>query len=462
MFLPAAGFRDYSNGSVYYQGTFGYYWSSTPNSSYGYLLSFYSGNVYPSSYLNRPRVVAPVVATRLEVDPDEIVFEWDRSVITPASTPGQSVTVTVEADGPWTITPLTGDDAANFDVSDPVMDATGYNGTFTVTPNNPNYSLTDALTATITVVATGATDPLVSPKTVSVTQNLIELWGGENHVLYYTRDPKFPLAVGRWATSQSAEDIEEGIQVINDMSMLAYFKFGGVIGFAYTGTFTTTMSAIQFNPSALTYGTGGDITAYGNGQGSSINELPNIPGFIYADFDEPNNIRDISHKDYHNEANILKGKGDPCILAGIDMDQISRAGYLEEYKSGWRMPTSDENVAFLGITPDNLDHTYGLNSGYYETSGIWSGSGGSGVGIFPLSPKRDYVDIPRLPAAGYRVPPTGSALSRGSSVYYESSTPVDIGGSIDVNGPICLSELTLTLPVSNPSLGYTVRCIREY
>jgi hypothetical protein len=47
--LPAAGYRDYSSGGVYNRGTYGYYWSSTPDSSaYGYFLCFNSGNVGPS------------------------------------------------------------------------------------------------------------------------------------------------------------------------------------------------------------------------------------------------------------------------------------------------------------------------------------------------------------------------------------------------------------------------------
>jgi uncharacterized protein (TIGR02145 family) len=43
-FLPAAGYRD-SAGSFDYVGTYGYYWSSTPLSYYGYYLGFGSGYV---------------------------------------------------------------------------------------------------------------------------------------------------------------------------------------------------------------------------------------------------------------------------------------------------------------------------------------------------------------------------------------------------------------------------------
>ena len=48
LFLPAAGYRYYSNGALNGAGTLGYYWSSTPNGSSAYYLYFLSGtfNVY--------------------------------------------------------------------------------------------------------------------------------------------------------------------------------------------------------------------------------------------------------------------------------------------------------------------------------------------------------------------------------------------------------------------------------
>ena len=43
LFLPAAGNRNFSNGSLNSVGTSGGYWSSTPNSAYAYLLDLSSG-----------------------------------------------------------------------------------------------------------------------------------------------------------------------------------------------------------------------------------------------------------------------------------------------------------------------------------------------------------------------------------------------------------------------------------
>jgi uncharacterized protein (TIGR02145 family) len=48
-FWPAAGSRAYSVGSQYSAGSLGYYWSASPNSSYGYLMGFDSSGMYPTS-----------------------------------------------------------------------------------------------------------------------------------------------------------------------------------------------------------------------------------------------------------------------------------------------------------------------------------------------------------------------------------------------------------------------------
>ena len=46
--LPYAGNRDRYNGSFDNGGSLGYYWSSSPNGTSGYLLYFGSGGIYPS------------------------------------------------------------------------------------------------------------------------------------------------------------------------------------------------------------------------------------------------------------------------------------------------------------------------------------------------------------------------------------------------------------------------------
>jgi uncharacterized protein (TIGR02145 family) len=55
LFLPASGFRNSSNGSLYYQGTNGYYWSSSIAGISAYNLSFSSSSVSPANSSNRAR-----------------------------------------------------------------------------------------------------------------------------------------------------------------------------------------------------------------------------------------------------------------------------------------------------------------------------------------------------------------------------------------------------------------------
>lgn len=51
--FPASGYRFGSNGQLFYVGRNGYYWSGSPNGTYGYYLYFYSSNVYPGYDNNR-------------------------------------------------------------------------------------------------------------------------------------------------------------------------------------------------------------------------------------------------------------------------------------------------------------------------------------------------------------------------------------------------------------------------
>lgn len=46
--LPKCGYRTYSVGSLYDQGTYGYYWSSSPSTTNGCYLCFDSASVYPA------------------------------------------------------------------------------------------------------------------------------------------------------------------------------------------------------------------------------------------------------------------------------------------------------------------------------------------------------------------------------------------------------------------------------
>jgi uncharacterized protein (TIGR02145 family) len=53
LFLPAAGYRNYNNGSANNVGSNGNYWSSSVNSTNAYNMNFNSGNVNPNNNNNR-------------------------------------------------------------------------------------------------------------------------------------------------------------------------------------------------------------------------------------------------------------------------------------------------------------------------------------------------------------------------------------------------------------------------
>jgi uncharacterized protein (TIGR02145 family) len=242
-----------------------------------------------------------------------------------------------------------------------------------------------------------------------------------------------------------------------DRSKLAFFKFGSVIGFDLSGTVSGSMTAIQFNPSSLTVGSGGDITGYGN----NSTTLPAIPGFTSDDYNT-NGIRNVSDRvNYHTEANLRAGKGDPCMLAGIDMTKLSEPDYLATYDSGWRLPTNEENRMFIGNQPTdgtsrNVDQSYD-GTVYYQLSPAsgWSSST-PGTGIFPANTARE--EDPRLPAAGSRNLSNGSVSYQGSYGYYWSSTA--LSSSLGCHMRFDSSYVTPSTSYSY-ALGYSVRCVRD-
>jgi hypothetical protein len=304
---------------------------------------------------------------------------------------------------------------------------------------------------------------------MSITQKR-HLVGGENYVLYFTGDTRYPMKVGRWDTSLTTEDTAAGIVKLTeaDRSKLAFFKFGSVIGFDLVGTFDGEVTAIQFNPSKLTVGTNGDIQYYGTGGSVATIQLPAIPAFTQTDWDS--GVRKISDATYHNATNIANnGKGDPCKLAGMDMNQKNDANYLANYDSGWRLPTNEENRMFVGLEPDFSYDTYNTESGYYLISpeSEWSATN-PGTGIFPANTTRG--EDPRLPACGFK-DTTNTEPTTGTHGYYWSSIPYNsVEGSTNAfrlhftNAKNTAGAMVTNVePIEwNRSLhGFAARCVRN-
>jgi hypothetical protein len=390
-FYPAAGYRYDSNGDVFNQGASGYYWSSTAASrSGGYSLYFNNLDIYPSYYNFG---YAYGVTIRCVPPPPTIAVtpNWATFV-----SEGETKTFTVTTTN-FTGTPtVTAIDDATGNTAAWITSASVSGTTLTVTAAKNTAST--SRTATLTLTAGTAT------ATVAISQRGT-LWGGENHVLYFTGNPDRPLAVGRWDTSLTAED--RGLGVIrltdanNDRDRLAFFKFGSVIGFTRIGNYPDPWdnSYILFNPSDLVVGT--DITGFGD----ESNSLPAIPAFSGSDWKGSEAATPLisDRVNYHTEANLRGGKGDPCMLAGIDMTKLDEPGYLANYDSGWRLPTKAENRMFIGVAADDDTSAFYASSSpeYYQASpaSSWSNST-PGTGIFPANTVRE--EDPRLPAAGTR------------------------------------------------------------
>jgi uncharacterized protein (TIGR02145 family) len=223
------------------------------------------------------------------------------------------------------------------------------------------------------------------------------------------------LEVGTWGIEITAD---------NYASVMAFFKFGSVVGFDLTGTVTGSMTAVKFNPSTVT------PTDYGT-----------IP--VYAAADYSNNILDVSASTWHNSTNVPLGKGDPCRLVGLTAAQV-KAGSIDSGQ--YRLPTDAENQAFLGSTTSQT-----AGSAYYTVSGGWVSTTNPGVGTFP-------VGGISLPAAGRRDYTTGSVSNQGSAGRYWSSTVRDstLGYRLSFG-----SSSVSPSGTASYSYGFAVRCVRR-
>jgi hypothetical protein len=415
--LPAAGQRT-AYGSLTGQGSMGSYMSSTTSngySSYLYSLHFDYSTAYPvyssTATMGRGYAVRCVQpAPTISVTPEEYTFA-------PAGgTKNDFAVATTNFSGTPSVT-KTGDssDISAAWITDASLSGDGTTLTVTTTANY-TYAVRSA---TVTLIVTNATG--TDTAEVTITQDTYT--GGENHVLYYTGDARYPLKVGRWDTSLTAEDEALGVIRLTeaDRSKVALFKFGSVIGVSSSGGpdgDTWDNAYIKFNPSNLIVGQ--DILYYKDHENDT--KVPAIPCFDEDDFNT--GYRNVSDSAYHNATNIANnGKGDPCKLAGMDMTRKNEAGYLANYDSGWRLPTLQENRMFVGVTHWNFNGGYDTeDTAIYKISPTteWTLSN-PGTGIFPSNGARE--EDPRLPAVGH----VGSSLfgttyGVGVDAYYWTST----------------------------------------
>lgn len=255
--------------------------------------------------------------------------------------------------------------------------------------------------------------------------------GGSGDVLYYDADSKTML-VGKAPSA----------------SQILYFKFGSTVGFL--GENPWSWSEVVFNPSGTA-----DYSLYGN-----------IPAYSGS---SPN----ISADDYHNLANVKAGRGDPCRLVGMTVEEIK--GFMTDADlyanekalrgvgraGGWRLPSGNENVDFVAAPTSFYDNESALTN---ANATYWGLNNTRAGGWFPIPGDRNVTSGRTVrnqdtdgftPAAGYRNDSDGAkntSLNR-----YWSSEPA-VGG---VNG-IALefnSTEVYARKQANINSGASVRCV---
>ena len=248
-----------------------------------------------------------------------------------------------------------------------------------------------------------------------------------------------------------------------------FFKFGGVIGIEGNfALFNNAGTDIRFNP-----------TTTGSG---SYTSFASVPSYVSTDL-----VKNVSVNSYHNLTNIKLGKGDPCRLIGMEVNEIlgfpdDAALYAREAalkatgEGGWRLPTPMENLRFSGL-PGNEDS--------YDDH--WWDCQGTGPNISPfgdpgsLDPYKQNVEGGEFPTRdsnnsvpdGARFLPNAGHIdnagshdgypsgfpSASSRSYYWSGDPGNnsFGGAFYFHFELVYPMYTM----SSQGYGATVRCVRD-
>jgi len=430
-YLPAAGWRDY-DGYASNRGHMGRYWSSTAeNNEMGYQVNFANGSVEPV-FANR---YARGSAIRCIPQEPPVTLQ-SLAVI---SQPSKKKYFT---DDEFDITGMSVMAIYSDYTTEPVK----------VTPEMLTYDFSTAGTKTVTITYKGKT-ATISDITVRPSPA----------ILYFAADGK--LQVGKW-----------GVEVNSDN--IAYFKFGGVVGFDNSheeekGEGFDVNVIIRFNP-INPAASGMPILSYGYTNNDAQNTLPNIPAFWTTDWKgDAVATPSISDPLYHTWNNVVNnGKGDPCMLVGYTGAEIAAMNETDFYnmtaKSQWRLPSAKENALFVGgdkadawHRKDDNTYTYSNTSnGFWDANGVAVSSGAQlRGGYFPvLTP-----DSPDKNTMGKFVPAASTLGNNGvyatpSTIngYYWSSNAVSA-----TNGYSLRFSNTTVYPVYSLSSinGATIRCV---
>jgi uncharacterized protein (TIGR02145 family) len=75
-----AGYRSYSDGSLNDQGSYGYYWSSSPDSPYANNMYFDSSYVKPQTSNDRAATLSVRCFKNIPVDTGAFITTWDTTI----------------------------------------------------------------------------------------------------------------------------------------------------------------------------------------------------------------------------------------------------------------------------------------------------------------------------------------------------------------------------------------------
>ena len=309
------------------------------------------------------------------------------------------------------------------------------------------------------------------------------LEGGKSYVLKV----HFMWARGGSADRITWDDLNGKYVITRDPTDAGlYFKFGSVVGLfndvdPSTGEGRTLTLPGQTDNSYVGFVGPRDVAWHPFASDfSSWIDTPGGPQGVpaYESTDYPTHQYVTPENGYHTVANVIKGKGDPCRLVGMDLNKIKTypgtLTYTDIDNGIWRLPTFQENIWFTEKS-DNVStslHFWDLAGGAFPSP---FGPGVAG-GEFPARPNTTIFSEGRksrfLPAAGCREDQIGdvSRVFQGTFGYYWSNQPVSSSSNPPIRGnSLLFFSNAITLYVSgtqnpesqNINWGFSVRCVRQ-
>jgi len=231
-----------------------------------------------------------------------------------------------------------------------------------------------------------------------------------------------------------------------------YFRFGSVVGI-FSGAGRHTQDLLSTTPNTSPFNAADHVTI--NVSTVTINsaaDVPyhNIPG---------NNIIDAA---YHTPANVKAGRGDPCRLIGLNLENIKnktsdQLAQLEIDNGTWRLPTGQEQRDFSGYSSNQSGNP-----------GVWWWAQGQNPTNFTLGvaggefPARDHVNGGPgkfLPAVGDRSAAGEAgrqAFSTGPRGFFLSNT----GIGADFEG-FHLQRNDISFTSASRNWFWPARCVRQ-